>query len=331
MNGYRTASKEDGVALVTVLMIVAAMSTVAIMLSSAVLSSTQRSKALDASAQADWFMVGAQEFAQVSIEQLVSQSGGALFDGMPGLAQPITFPVEGGLMSLSGRDASNCFNLNALASQGDGDTSSGANEDSPSQDFIRLVEASDLEGFDAEGAVSALRDWIDPDQTPGLGGAEDSYYASLSPAYRTSGQPLDNLSELHAIRYFDAAVIAALEPMLCALPSETQSPLNINTITEAQAPLLVLAMSGALSEQAARDVIFQRPPGGWDSVEDMLALPDLANIDPELRRTTMLSTRSSHIGVQMVIEYRNLRRVYDMLLRIEDNGRVSAIRRERRG
>ena len=163
----RAASREDGVALVTVLMIVAAMSTVAIMLSAAVLSSTQRARALDASAQADWFTAGAQELAQVAIEQLVTQSGAALFDGMPALAQPMNFPVEGGGLSLSGRDASNCFNVNTLRMNAAREPGAEGPDRSPRAEFIRLLEAAEFDGFDAEGAASALQDWMDPDQTPG--------------------------------------------------------------------------------------------------------------------------------------------------------------------
>jgi hypothetical protein len=63
----------------------------------------------------------------------------------------------------------------------------------------------------------------------------------------------------------------------------------------------------------------------------MLSLPDLAQIAPELRREEMLSVQSSHIGIRTVIEYRGLRRIYDLLLLVEETGNVSAIRRERKG
>ena len=332
MSASNKHHNEAGVALVTVLMIVASMSIVAVMISSAVLASTNRAKTLDASAQADWFVAGADQFAALAIEDLVATSGARLFDGMPGLSQAMNFDLEGGVISITGTDATNCFNVNRLRDAGRaaaGDASEVAT--SVRDDFEMLLDLAGLEGLNPETMTSAVIDWMDPDQSPGLGGAEDSYYAGLPLPYRTSGQPLASLSELRAIRYFEPDLIDALDPLLCAYPSEENQVFNINTLTEQEAPLLSLAMSGALTVEAARDVLFQRPPGGWESVSTMMELPELAQISPELRRADMLSVEASHIGVRTVIEYRGLRRIYDVLFSVEENGSVTAIRRERKG
>ena len=332
MRDAKARQKEAGVALVTVLMIVASMSIVAVMISSAVLVSTSRAKALDASAQADWFVAGAEQFAALVIENLVANSGARLFEGMPGLSQAMNFDLEGGMISITGTDATNCFNVNRLRHAGRA-AAGGASEetDAVRDEFETLLDLSGIEGVDPETMTSALIDWMDADQSPGLGGAEDSFYAGLPVPHRTSGQPLASLSELRAIRYFEPDLIDTLDPLLCAHPSEEDQVLNINTLTEREAPLLSVAMSGALSVAAARDILFQRPPGGWDSVGAMMELPELAQISPDLRRADMLSVKASHIGVRTVIEYRGLRRIYDVLFRVEDNGTVSAIRRERKG
>ena len=323
--------EESGVALVTVLMIVAAMSAVAIMLSSAVLASTSRAKALDASAQADWFVAGAEQFAEVAIEDIVSVHGTSLVAGMPALSQAMAFEVDGGLISVTGRDATNCYNINTLGLQPSGKAGGDGSELSAGKDFEQLLDLAEIDGLDSEAITAALTDWMDTDQSPGLSGAEDSYYRGLSPPYRTSGQPVENLSELRAIRYFQPGLVEALAPLLCAYPGEAQQALNINTLQEREAPLLSLAMSGALSVKAARDIIFQRPQGGWESVSAMLELPELAQISPDLHRTGMLSVQSRYIGVRTVIEYRGLRRIYDLVLMVEENGTISAIRRERKG
>ena len=332
MKPYSPRHRESGVALVTVLMIVASMSIVAVMISSAMLASTNRAKLLDAGAQADWYVAGADEFAALAIEDLVSSSEARLYDGMPWLSQAMTFDVKGGAISITGTDATNCFNVNRLRNEGR--SVDGAPQDEKSSirnEFKLLLDLAGIEGRDLEAMTSALIDWMDPDQSPGLGGAEDSYYAGLPLPYRTSGQPLASLSELRAIRYFEPELIDALDPLLCVHPPEEEQVFNINTLTEQEAPLLSLAMSGALTVEASRDILFQRPNGGWESVGAMMELPELAQISPELRRADMLSVEASHIGVRTVIEYRGLRRIYDVLFRIEDSGTVSAIRRERKG
>jgi len=48
--------------------------------------------------------------------------------------------------------------------------------------------------------ASAILDWLDPDQTPRSGGAEDEYYSTLSPSYRCKNGPLDSLEELLLVR-----------------------------------------------------------------------------------------------------------------------------------
>lgn len=322
---------EEGVALVTVLMIVAAMSVVGVLLSSAVLASTQRARALDANSQAGWFVTGAAQYGERLVGDLVSASEGKLFTGMPKLGEPISFPIEGGLITLRGHDASNCFNVNALGTAPDAGATGKGGQVSPHEDYAELISLLNVEGLDAEAAAATLADWIDADQSPGLSGAEDSFYLGETPPYRTSGQPLENLSELRAVRYYTPALVAALRPMICALPLEEPQVFNINTMSEEQAPLLSLAMSGALSVEAARDVLFRRPPGGWGSVDDFAAEPAISAIAPELRRMDMLSVSSTHIGVDAAIEYRGVRRSVDLLYAVNLAGPAELLRLERRG
>lgn len=71
---------ERGVALVTVLMIVAAMSAVAVTLSSTVLSTTSRARAVDAASQADWLALSSEEFGRVLIEEMFTATEGKLFE-----------------------------------------------------------------------------------------------------------------------------------------------------------------------------------------------------------------------------------------------------------
>ncbi len=325
-------SNEEGVALVTVLMIVAAMSAVAVGLSSAVLSSTNRAKSLDASAQAGWLALSAEEFGRSAIGDLMAATEGKLFANMPGLNSPIPFEIEGGLITVTGHDDSNCFNLNSLrnAAQASGDVEA-TTAVSARQSFEMLVELAEIDGPDPEALTAALVDWMDGDQSPGLSGAEDSYYSGPGLNYRTSGQPLADLSELYAIRYFTPKTVEQLRPLVCARPSELSQKLNINTLTEREAPLLALAVSGAISTEDARDIIFQRPPGGWQSVDDMFNTPAIAEISPELRRTDSLGTESSHVALDAAIVYRGTRRLFAILYELDGTGPARTVYRERKG
>ncbi|MGB3627492.1 MAG: type II secretion system minor pseudopilin GspK [Henriciella sp.] len=334
---HRGRENERGVALVTTLMIVAAMSAVAVGLSAAVLSSTNRAKSLDASAQADWLAHSAGDYASLILGDVVTPLEGRLVAGMEGLGEPMAFQAEGGLITIVVTDASNCLNINAVRGQsaarqrGASGGARAGSEQSPSDDLRALISAVAGDVTRSESLVASITDWIDRDQSPGLSGAEDSFYMSPGLNYRTSGQPLQDVSELLSVRYMSADLLEALEPMICAYPEDAQHALNINTLTEAEAPLLSIAFSGALDEARARDVLFQRPPGGWATTEDFFALPEIAEISPELRRERRISLTSRYISVRAAIEYRGTRRVLDFIYEIEGAAPVKQIYRERKG
>ena len=254
---------------------------------------------------------------------------------MPGLGQPVVFQAEGGLITVVVEDGSNCFNLNALrsattASRGD-EQAAGTGVQTTAEDFVSLLNLAGIEGIDGEALTASLIDWMDPDQAPGLSGAEDSYYSTPTLNYRTSGLPMSEMAEMLPVRYMSPDIYEALQPLVCALPKEQQQPLNINTIPESRAALLSLAFSGALSVEAARDLIFQRPTGGWASVEEFLALPAIAEIAPELRRDSMLSVTASYVDVRSAIEYRGTRRVFELDFALDGAGLATTIHRERKG
>ncbi|MEQ9315407.1 MAG: type II secretion system minor pseudopilin GspK [Henriciella sp.] len=333
----RAPNSEKGVALVTTLMIVAAMSAVAVGLSAAVLTSTNRAKSLDASTQADWLVHSAEDYASLILTDVVTPLEGRFFAGMEGLGTPMTFEAEGGLITILVTDASNCLNLNSLggqsaASRGREQAGAQAGTDrSPSDDLTALIKAVAGDTSSPDSLVASITDWIDSDQSPGLSGAEDNFYLSPGLNYRTSGQPLADTSELLAVRYMSADLLDALEPTICAYPDNAQHPLNINTLTEDKAPLLSLALSEAIDADRARDIIFQRPPGGWPTVEDFFALPEISEIAPELRRERLISVSSSYVTVRAAIEYRGTRRVMDYVYELEGAAPVRRIYRERKG
>ena len=184
------------------------------------------------------------------------------------------------------------------------------------------------------GLVSSLTDWMDDNTVPGSGGAEDGYYLSEVPSYRTSGQKLSSLDELRSIRGYSRDVAARLRPVLCALPinyTSTRGALNINTLEEVHAPLLSLVFSSALSVDDARALIGSRPFGGWADVEACLQEPGLERIDPELVRTDLLGVVTSLVEVSANVSYRGHDMTMRYLFEIQPGRPVRTLRRERIG
>lgn len=332
MRAQETRSSERGAALVTVLMIVAAMSAVAVALTQSVTSATQRARALDGQSQLRFYAVSAEETVKSQLGNMLSQVEGRLIADMPGLNEVQMLPVDRGFISFVARDASNCFDLNSLVLDDEGDDLR-ADPDAVAA-YTRFLEGAQIERGDASALTASLVDWMDGNQTSGSGGAEDGYYVGLRPSYRTSGLMLEDVSELRAIRHYDADIVAQLGQLVCARPSDldgAKDVLNVNTLTEAEAPLLLAVMSDALEVQDAVQLIASRPIGGWPSVEEFLAEPAMRSIAPELIKRERLDTVSRYVEVSAELTYREQMMRIELLFDVTPGRPVTTLRRERTG
>jgi general secretion pathway protein K len=68
---------------------------------------------------------------------------------------------------------------------------------------IEIQQALTVMGVDANDisvVADSIHDWIDPDDLPGVAGAESDYYQGLNPPYYAKNAPIDDLSELLLVR-----------------------------------------------------------------------------------------------------------------------------------
>lgn len=165
----------------------------------------------------------------------------------------------------------NCFNLNSVAL---GEAGRSITRPLGVEQLARLLTALDVPAGDAARIAAATADWIDIDQQPGPGGAEDAAYARAAAPYRTSSAPLAEVSEWRAVAGVTPEIYARARAHVCALPETVLSQPNPNSMVPANAPVLA-AITGA-SLAAARDAIAARPARGWASLADFWAQPVLA-------------------------------------------------------
>ncbi|MEM9572197.1 MAG: type II secretion system minor pseudopilin GspK [Pseudomonadota bacterium] len=330
----RASNAQSGAALLTVLMIVAAMSVAALAITKAVTDATQRSVALDSQAQLALYAVSAEEVAKARMAEVLAPLENKLFAEMPGLGAPQIIPVDGGAFTVTARDATNCFDVNTIATAGDEGrlvADAGAQEV-----YQSLLTATIEESYasDVAALVASLTDWMDANSVPGNGGAEDSYYLSESPSYRTSSQKLANIEELRAVRGYTPDILARIAPVICALPdgaSLLRQQLNINTLTESHAPLMQAVLSDALSLEDVRSVIANRPQGGWPDVESLLEDPVVNRIDPSRIQTDRLGIVSSLVEVSANVSYRGHDMTMRYLFEAVPGRPIRTLRRERIG
>lgn len=278
---------QKGAALLSILVIVAALSVAALIAVSAIARQTDLAKAASRRADAGWATYSAEAIVLSAISTLNEQAQGQTAAFMPRIGETQSAPVQGGIVSVTVSDAANCFNLNALAGPEEGAARLARTG------WSRLLRDLGLSASEANDLTDALTDWIDADSTPRRGGAEDSYYLTLSPPYRAANQRMDSPRELAAVRGYTPALREALGPLACALQQPVPVRLNVNTLTPQQAPLLRALYSDAISLAAAERIIADRPVEGWAHIDVFEALPDIRAIPPGQKRTDAIGVTSS--------------------------------------
>jgi general secretion pathway protein K len=202
--------------------------------------------------------------------------------------------VEDGEISGAIADESGKWNLNNMLRNGRISA-----EDT--EVFRRLLRALRMPA----NLADALADWLDPDGETSPGGAEDTYYLSLSPSYRTAGQALSDVDDLLRVRGFDAGLVEQLRPFVSALPR--YNPVNLNTADATVLAAVLPSVSFAEVQQlvAQRDRIPLRNVG------------DLRLILPRPEATSgagPVDTRSTYFSVRVNARYRRASIVTDALL-----------------
>lgn len=166
-------------------------------------------------------------------------------------------PLEDARLQMDIADAQACFNLNAL-------------EDDNARDiFTRLLILNGIDASQASRIAAAAADWIATEDTAQSDGAKDSDYAALSPPYLVAAQPFWDISELRQVRGVDADLLTLLSPLLCALPTRSLA-INLNTLREAHWTLLASLVQDTGKEDIYR-WLAQRPDAGWNTLEASFA------------------------------------------------------------
>lgn len=282
---------QSGAALLSILLIVAALAVAALMATTAIARQTDIAKTAARRADASWAAYSAEALAKSAVAELMTHTGGRVTLMTPNLGETVSAPVRGGFVSLEISDAANCFNLNSLAGADEGASTLAR------VGWTTLLRDLDVPANDATILANTLADWIDADANSRPGGAEDGYYLSLRPAYRAANRMMDSPRELASVMGYSLALRDALKPFVCALPDDRPARININTLSPEQAALLRATYSEALTLAAAERILMNRPEGGWPDVDSFERLPDIRAIPEGQKRTDAVSVTTGVFAV----------------------------------
>ncbi|MFI3245244.1 MAG: type II secretion system minor pseudopilin GspK [Ferrimonas sp.] len=288
--------KQRGVALLTVLLVLAVMATVAATMSSRSYLSVRRTINLNDHEQAYWYAMSAEALAKRVLVQDFDDADGTIHLQQYWATAEVIYPVEFGTISGTISDLRSCFNVNALAQ---GLTEAEQAENSyqaplPARQLRAMLEAYELDRYQVEQLVDRVRDFVDSDNdTAGSYGAEDAEYQARPYPYQTPNQLMQHHSELRAVLGIPAALYQFLDDKICAIPGNSTQWLNVNTVPSDQPQLLVGMLEGKLSVDEAQDVLNGRPADGWASIDDFWAessLQRLTDVSAALKSTLVVDS-----------------------------------------
>jgi general secretion pathway protein K len=289
---------EDGAALLAVLLLVAAMSALAVGVMDDIRFGIRREENAEMIGQAKWYALGAETMARHRLALLTKANGAARAKALNG--QWLQFPIDNGAIRARIASATECFNLNSVVQ---GAAENYTKRDLGMTQFAALMKSLGIAEFVAVSLSEALADWIDTDTARNTQGAEDDSYIALRPSYRTSGALLSEVSELRAVRGFTPELYTRIRPFVCALPAAALSPININLLSPDRPELLAMVMENAIDKDTARRVLLSRPPNGWRSMDEFWNQPLLRNHLPGDAALGQLALTSRYYTVEAAVDY----------------------------
>ena len=282
--------RNKGVVLISVLMIVLLLSSVAVLIGNNYFVSFKRAQY--------------QEFQNISInifrniESLalrkidnelrfntkVHANNNALF------INDFIFELNQGVVTGKISDASNCFNINAVVKKVKNDFK--PNEKNI-EVFKRLMTFNEVDLNLADEAIDQIIDWIDKDSNPRAYGLEDYYYSGPlnNPKEYTASRLFYSVAELKSLPAIKTIGWEIFNNNFCALPDNSLE-ININTLKINDNQLLA-SMFKNMSYEDAQYILDNIPEEGFADINDLKKAFPSYNFDSENRHINFSSSNFS--------------------------------------
>lgn len=296
--------QQRGVALITILIMVALATILAATIAKRQMSTTEDTAYLIRQNQSLLYAKSAEAFfSELLIQD--SQNAPNVDDLQETWAKPMPpFPVDGGTISGLIVDESGKFNLNSLLK------SDGTPNDVAKAYFEKLLQRV---GLPAE-LSQAVIDWQDPDDaTVGSMGAESSYYQGLTKPYLTPNSKFRSVEELKLVRGFEGNKYNLIEAYVTASP-DINSKINVNT-----APALVLASIDPNIDVNAVNSLLEEKLGKlehFNNASELLTTTPFSNIDQSSQdiANRLFDVKSNYFKAQTEVILNNRKRQFSSYL-----------------
>lgn len=330
--------RQQGVALITVMLIVALCAVIASQMTARLQMQMQRSANIAFNQQAYWYAMGAEAFTKRVLITAFEGDKDVTHLGQIWAQGETTYPVDFGDISGEIKDLQSCLNLNALrapfikpSTTGTSSrTTTGNNNKAPArlafEALLINLQLEDVNQFEAESMADALTDWLDEDSSiSSAGGAEDNDYASREFPYLAANQYLASVNELRVIEHFTPKIINAIKPYVCVIPGSEEHKININTLRADQPELLQALLDSTLDE--AQEILSAREEDGFSSIDDFFKSPELTKINDVDSKKDQFVVDSEYFTLKASASFNNSFFAMTSVMKITNNKYIDVISR----
>lgn len=316
-------SRQRGVVLLSVLLILALLSALVYQLMSKHALVIAQARQTFAGDQALNYALGGETFARQILYQDWSESGQGLDTLQEAWAQPLApFEVDNGFLEVQIRDLNGCFNLNSLLDTAGGRENSdeperpspAAGEDNPVQNNLQRLKSLLRNQNIPDSVADIWRDWIDADIEITGFGAEDGDYLLYSNPYRAANRNAGHISELALLKDIEPEYVQTLSRLTCVLPV-SELKLNVNTASASALASLspnlsesqMLALTESLREyESVAEVTSEYPDlvpasSALSVTSDYFEIRVRAQVDDSLVETASVLHRDAENGTIRLI------------------------------
>lgn len=317
---------QRGVALLVVLLMMALMTTIATTMTNRLFINFNRAESQFNYQQAYWYAISVEALASFAVKDSFTNEDAVTLAQSWAVRDQI-YPLDGGQATGNIFDKQACFNVNAFREL--------RPEAIGTMPFIvtalqQLIESQGIDSYEAEIAAASTWEYIDTDDTvQSAVGVEDGEYLARSTPHVAPNAYIGDISEWRAINGVSQAMYEKVSPFLCAIP-HSKMEINVNTLTEKDAPILAAMFHPYLTEDQARQLIESRDPiDGWRDVASFMSDTLLSGISNEnkekIRRYFSVKSRFFQLDTQITYNSMSLR--MRALLQRDEDGSVAVIRR----
>ncbi len=320
--------RSSGVALITVMLVVALAAILVTQMTARLQLQMQRTTNITFNQQAYWYAMGAEAFAKRILMSSFSDEPKVTHLQQAWAQGETSYPVDYGQITGEIHDLQSCLNLNALRIN----AGEKKQQDTklPAQtalvELLLLLNIDDVSQFEADYMTDALIDWLDENSAiVSAGGAEDNDYSAKEFPYLPANNYLASINELRVIEHFSLTAIQALKDYVCILPNTNLHQINLNTLTVEKIELLQALLE--IPRDVAEQGLAARPEDGFRSVDDFFNLPGIKKQNLDANKKQQFVVDSEYFTLKTTASFNNSYFNLNSVIKVLENNQTNVISR----